>query len=143
MSHAPDKFPRLEGITDFSDRLAEQQLTLTREQSNTLQINTGLLCDLCCRHCHLEAGPQRTEIMQRSTMQQIINHAGSVHYSTIDITGGAPEMVPDLPWLIEQLAPLTRRLMLRTNLTALNHPDRLPLIELFKQPWGEGVVRPV
>lgn len=123
----------LPGLIPFADRLAEQQLTLSREQTTTLQINTGLLCDLCCRHCHLEAGPQRSELMNRATMEQIIAHLRQVNYPTIDITGGAPELVPDLPYLIEQLAPLTKRLMLRTNLTALSRPDKLPLIELFKR----------
>ncbi|HEY5674749.1 MAG TPA: arsenosugar biosynthesis radical SAM (seleno)protein ArsS [Malonomonas sp.] len=120
-------------LQPFNERLTEQQLTLTREQTTTLQINTGLLCDLSCRHCHLSAGPKRSEQMNRATMEQIIAHARQVHYPTIDITGGAPELVPDLPYLIEQLAPLTERLMLRTNLTALNRPDKQGLIELFKR----------
>ena len=133
MSEQTDSFPQLPGITPFSERLAEQRLSLTREQTTTLQINTGLLCDLCCRHCHLDAGPQRSEVMSRETMEQIIAHARQVKYQTIDITGGAPELVPELPFLIEQLAPLTDRLMLRTNLTALNHPQRSALIALFKR----------
>ena len=132
MNEQPTKFPQLPGLQRFSERLAAQQLTLTREQTTTLQINTGLLCDLCCRHCHLEAGPKRSEVMNRATMEQIIAHARRVHYQTIDITGGAPELVPDLPYLIEQSAPLSKRLMLRTNLTALNRPDKKGLINLFK-----------
>ena len=71
--------------------------------------------------------------MHRETMTQIIDHARRVRYQTIDITGGAPELVPDLPYLIEQLAPLTHRLMLRTNLTALNRPDNVHLLPLFKR----------
>jgi radical SAM/Cys-rich protein len=128
-----DKSIQSSAIQPFSERLAANQLALTREQTTTLQINTGLLCDLCCRHCHLSAGPQRNEVLNRSTMEQIIAHARQVHYQTIDITGGAPELVPDLHYLIEQLAPLTKRLMLRTNLTALNRPDKHGLIDLFKQ----------
>lgn len=133
MNEQPDRFPRPPGLQRFSERLAEHRLSLTREQTTTLQINTGLLCDLCCRHCHLEAGPQRSEIMSRATMEQVIAHAQRVHYQTVDITGGAPELVPELPYLIEQLAPQTDRLMLRTNLTALSRPDKLALIDLFKQ----------
>ncbi len=133
MNEQQTKSPQLAGSQRFIDRLAEQQLTLTREQTTTLQINTGLLCDLCCRHCHLEAGPQRSELMSRATMEQIIAHARQVHYPTIDITGGAPELVPDLAYLIERLAPLTERLMLRTNLTALHRSDNKDLIGLFQR----------
>ncbi len=133
MTDQPKRISIFSELQPFNERLTEQQLTLTREQTTTLQINTGLLCDLSCRHCHLSAGPKRSEQMNRATMEQIIAHARQVHYPTIDITGGAPELVPDLPYLIEQLAPLTERLMLRTNLTALNRPDKQGLIELFKR----------
>ena len=79
MDEQPIKSPQLPGLQRFSERLAAQQLALTREQTTTLQINTGLLCDLCCRHCHLEAGPKRSEVMNRATMEQIIAHARRVH----------------------------------------------------------------
>lgn len=133
MTVQPVKFPEIPGIDHFNEQLKKHHLELRREQTTTLQINTGLLCDLCCRHCHLEAGPKRTEIMQRETMEQVIAHARQCTYSTIDITGGAPELVPALPYLVEQLAPLTGRLMLRTNLTALNTESNVRLIELFKE----------
>ena len=125
--------PEISGLQPFAERLKQQQLELVREHTTTLQINTGLRCDLGCRHCHLEAGPQRTESMSRATMAQVIEHARQRPYPTIDITGGAPELVPDLPFLIEQLAPLCKRLMLRTNLTALNRPNKAYLLDLIKQ----------
>ena len=133
MAKTPDKSESRGGLTGFSDRLQQEGLVLTRQRARTLQINTGLRCDLRCRHCHLSAGPGRTEIMSRATMEQVIAHARCSPYEIIDITGGAPELVPDLPFLIEQLASLTPRLMLRTNLTALNHPQRTHLVELFKR----------
>ncbi len=133
MTDQLSKVPQLDGLTSFSDRLKDHQLQLTRGQTSCLQLNTGLLCDLCCRHCHLEAGPKRNEVMGRATMEQVIAHARRASYQAIDITGGAPELVPDLPYLIEQLAPLTPRLMLRTNLTALGRPDKSHLLELFKK----------
>lgn len=133
MTDQPKTFPQVAGLTGFSDRLNQHQLQLTRGRTTTLQLNTGLLCDLCCRHCHLEAGPRRSELMSREVMEQVIAHARRCRYQCIDITGGAPELVPDLPYLIEQLSPLTPRLMLRTNLTALSRPDKAHLIELFKK----------
>lgn len=129
-SGKPEALP---GLTDFSDRLRAGGLELTRNQTGTLQINLGLRCDLCCRHCHLEAGPGRPEVMSRGIMEQVIAHARRCQYRVIDITGGAPELVPDLPFLIEQLAPLVPRLMLRTNLTALSRPDKSHLPELCKR----------
>ncbi len=123
----------LTGLTCFSDRLTNNGLHLTRNQTHTLQLNTGLLCDLSCKHCHLDAGPHRNELMERETMEQVVDYARRFPFQTIDITGGAPELVPDLPFLIEQLAPLTKRLMLRTNLTALSRPDKIQLLDLFKQ----------
>jgi len=64
-------------------------------------------------------------------MQQVIAYAKRVPFQTIDITGGAPELVPELSELIKALAPLTKRIMLRTNLTALSHPDKAHLLDLF------------
>ncbi len=133
MDETGSQIPTIPGLPSFSDRLAEQQLKLTRDQISTLQINTGLLCDLCCRHCHLSAGPKRPEVMGRETMDQVLAHVRSNRYQCIDITGGAPELVPDLPYLLESLAELTPRLMLRTNLTALGRPDKAHLLDLFKR----------
>ncbi len=133
MNEQAKTFPPIAGLTSFSERLEQHQLRLGRGETTTLQLNTGLLCDLCCRHCHLEAGPKRSELMSRRVMDQVIAHARQCRYQCIDITGGAPELVPDLPYLLEELAPLTPRLMLRTNLTALSRPGKSHLLELFKQ----------
>lgn len=113
----------------FARTLAEQGLNLMRGETQTLQINLGLLCDLACRHCHLEAGPQRREVMSSATMAEVIAYAGRVPFAVIDITGGAPELVPDLPELLQSLAPLTGRLMLRSNLTAMAEEGRKALLD--------------
>ena len=105
-------------VEPFTATMEKHGLSLVRGQVQTLQINTGLLCNLRCRHCHLEAGPDRREVMSRETMAATISFAERFRFQAIDITGGAPEMVPDLPFLIEGLAPLAPRLMLRTNLAA-------------------------
>lgn len=131
MADSSNRKPEPDGFPHFADTLDKHELTLERDQTTTLQINLGLLCDLACRHCHLSAGPHRTEVMDWPTMQQVIAYAERVPFQTIDITGGAPELVPELPELIKTLAPLTKRLMLRTNLTALVHPDKAHLLDLF------------
>ena len=137
MTASRNKTPELGELTRFADLLKKNGLTLERDRTTTLQLNLGLLCDLACRHCHLSAGPQRTEMMDWHTMQQVIAYAERVPFQVIDITGGAPELVPDLPKLVRALAPLTPKLMLRTNLTTLAHPDKAPLLELLRQ---QGVV---
>ena len=118
------------GVEPFADTLARHGLSLVRDRVHTLQVNTGYLCDLRCRHCHLEAGPGRQEIMSRKTMEAIVAFAGRHPVQAIDITGGAPELVPGLPFLIEGLAPLAPRLMLRTNLSAVSGAEWESLLAL-------------
>lgn len=115
----------------FSRALDDHGLKLTRDHAHVLQINTGLLCDLACRHCHLEAGPHRLEVMDRSTMDEVIAFAGRGGFNVVDITGGAPELVPELGYLLQELRPLTDKLMLRSNLTALSGQAREQLLELL------------
>ncbi len=121
------------GTPPFDQTLERHDLELARGATQTLQINVGRLCDLACRHCHLSAGPGRSEVMSRATMDEVIAYATRVPFQLIDITGGAPEMVPDLPHLIEGLAPLAPKLMLRSNLTALAGEKQRALIELCRR----------
>jgi radical SAM/Cys-rich protein len=118
--------------SDFKQTLDRYGLALSRGETVTLQINVGLTCDLACRHCHLEAGPHRTELMDQETVDAVIDYARRLRFSTIDITGGAPELLPQLPYLIQKLAPLTARLIVRTNLTALARPESAHLPALYR-----------
>ena len=115
-------------VESFAVVLERHGLSLVRGEIRTLQVNTGYLCNLRCRHCHLEAGPDRAEIMSRETMAAVVSFARRFRFHAIDITGGAPELVPDLPFLVEGLAPLVPRLMLRTNLSALSGSARESLL---------------
>ncbi len=118
--------------TGFTRTLVRHGLTLTREKTHTLQMNLGLLCNQTCGHCHLNAGPAKTEVMTRQTADQIANWAGRVSFETIDITGGAPEMNPEIEHILETFALLTPKLILRSNLSALNSDGREPLMDLLK-----------
>jgi radical SAM/Cys-rich protein len=118
------------GVEPFADSLARHGLSLVRDRVHTLQVNTGYLCNLRCRHCHLEAGPGREEIMSRETMEAVVSFARRFPFQVIDLTGGAPELVPDLPFLIGGLAPLVPRLMLRTNLFAVSGAEWESLLAL-------------
>jgi radical SAM/Cys-rich protein len=117
----------------FEDTLLEHGLELARDETTTLQINVGLACDLVCRHCHLEAGPARTELMNGETVEAVIACAKRFNFASIDITGGAPELLPQLPLLVERLAPLTSRLIVRTNLTAMARPESAALPDLYRK----------
>lgn len=124
---------REETAGGFRETLARHGLALTREGTRALQVNVGLACDLACRHCHLEAGPHRSEVMEREVMDQVVAFARRFPFESIDITGGAPELVPDLPFLVRSLAPLTPRLIVRTNLVALEGEKGRGLAGLYRE----------
>jgi radical SAM/Cys-rich protein len=117
----------------FAETLKKHGCELLRGATTTLQVNVGLVCDLACRHCHQEAGPARSESMSASVVEDVIACAQRFGFTTIDITGGAPEFHPALPRLITGLASETAQLIVRTNLTALTQPQAKPLLELYRQ----------
>jgi radical SAM/Cys-rich protein len=108
----------------FAQRLAAESLSLRRARTDILQVNVGKLCNLTCVHCHVNAGPKRKEIMIRPTIDRILRWFRETEIPTIDITGGAPEMIPDFKYLIERIREITprRRIIDRCNLTVLLEP---------------------
>jgi radical SAM/Cys-rich protein len=120
----------LQLVEPFSQTLARHRLELKRGQTTTLQINCGLLCNQTCKHCHLEAGPGRPEVMDKKTIEAVIAFARRGHFDIIDITGGAPELNENLVPLVEGVTPLAPRVILRSNLTALHLPARVHLLDL-------------
>lgn len=121
------------GWPSFTETLARRGLALTRARTTTLQVNVGRLCNLACHHCHLEAGPKRTEVMSRETMAQVMAAAERFSFASIDITGGAPEMNPCIAELVDGLRPHTPRLLLRSNLVAMAEAARQGLLEVCRQ----------
>ena len=116
----------------FRQTLSRHGLSLERGKTTTLQINMGLLCNQSCRHCHLSAGPDRKENMDAATAEAIIAYAERSCFDTIDITGGAPELNPNIVNLVERLSSRVPRLMFRSNLTALNSGKMDHLIDLLQ-----------
>jgi len=116
-------------VDSFASALARSGVELRRAETTTLQVNVGFLCNQSCRHCHLNAGPDRTEVMSRETMNAVEAFARRGGFSAIDLTGGAPELVPGIEGFLERLASLAPRILFRANLTAL--AGRADLIALL------------
>ncbi|MEW6218368.1 MAG: arsenosugar biosynthesis radical SAM (seleno)protein ArsS [Thermodesulfobacteriota bacterium] len=117
----------------FARRLEGQGLELRRTGITTLQINVGRLCNQTCRHCHLEAGPDRPEIMDGETMAAVMAYAATARVDVCDITGGAPELVPGIEELVAGLVQPGRQLLFRTNLTLITEPGGRPLLDLLRR----------
>lgn len=117
----------------FQKRLATHGLELRRERTEILQINVGKLCNLTCQHCHVNAGPKRREIMPRATLDRVFDWLARTDIPTVDVTGGAPEMIPDFRYLIERVRSMTprRHLIDRCNLTILLMPEHDGLAEFL------------
>jgi radical SAM/Cys-rich protein len=120
-------------IEAFSISLSKRGIELIRDNTNALQVNVGLLCNQSCRHCHLEAGPDRADrMMSQETMREVEAYARRGGFHTVDITGGAPEMHPLLPAFIQEMAAVAPRVILRSNLTAIGDEERRHLIQICR-----------
>lgn len=108
------------GVASFESRMSEAGFApLTATGITTFQINVGKLCNQVCGHCHVDAGPDRREIMTRETMELSLAALAKTNAAIVDITGGAPEMNPDFRWLVDQLVSMGRHVIDRSNLTIL------------------------
>ncbi len=102
----------------FHDRLAEHALDLPPLSIETLQVNLGKLCNQACLHCHVDASPIRTEMMDRRTAERCIEvMAMHPDIAKLDITGGAPELNQNFEWMVREARKLGRHVMVRHNLT--------------------------
>jgi len=107
-------------------------LALTREAVTTLQINVGRLCNLACHHCHVDAGPQRTQIMPERVVDRLIALLDlNPTISVVDLTGGAPEMNPGFRRLVAEARRRHVRVIDRCNLTILLEPGYTDLPEFL------------
>src|SRR5215472_18634843 len=120
-------------MTRFSDRVAAEGHTLRHTRTEILQINVGKLCNLTCVHCHVNAGPKRKEIMSHQTIDRVIAWLARTDIPIVDLTGGAPEMIPDFRYFIERVKELqpARHIIDRRNLTILLERGYEALGEFF------------
>lgn len=105
----------------FRDKLAQSQsYHFKARQIDTLQVNIGKMCNQTCKHCHVDAGPDRKEIMTAETMQLCLDVLRQHEQLTVvDLTGGAPEMNPNFRWFVEQLTRMGKHVIVRCNLTII------------------------
>ena len=127
----------------FADKLADSNLfPLSPTQIDILQINMGKMCNQVCKHCHVDAGPDRKEIMTRETMLLILEVIKKGGIKTVDLTGGAPEMNPEFRWFIEEVRKISSEvhIIVRCNLTIiLANPKYHDLPEFYKKHHIEVV----
>ena len=110
---------------------------IRRRQTETLQVNLGYKCNQSCLHCHVNAGPTRTELMTLDTINEVIAYLQSAGIKTLDITGGAPELNPHFRRLVEAARNLGVRVIDRCNLTILFEPGHEDLAQFFVEQQVE------
>ncbi len=96
-----------------------------------LQVNVGRLCNQSCRHCHVDAGPDRREVMPRAVFEACLDVLRRTEIPAVDITGGAPELNPEFRWFVGEVRALGRHVMDRCNLTVLENPAGDDLAAFF------------
>ena len=108
-------------LPTFQQKVTEIQSTPLRPKKlEILQINVGYMCNQVCEHCHVDAGPDRKEIMTRETMQQCLEVIKNTGAHTLDLTGGAPEMNPNFRWFVEEASKAgIKDFIVRSNLTII------------------------
>lgn len=121
MTESIKRLNRMDKIQAFESRVDPS--FQYAESLDVLQVNVGRLCNLSCRHCHVEAGPDRREIMGREVMKACMEVCREQKVRTVDITGGAPEMNPGFQWFAEEMCKRSRQVMVRSNLVILTEME--------------------
>ena len=126
----------------FKDKIAQTgQFPLRAKKLEILQINLGYMCNQVCAHCHVDAGPDRKEIMSKETMQQCLNVIAQTGAHTLDLTGGAPEMNPDFRWFVEAASAAgIKDFIVRSNLTIIRANKKYHDLPEFFAKHGVHVV---
>lgn len=130
-------FPK--AVVSFAERLRVAKLKLVSTTIDTLQVNVGKLCNQACKHCHVDASPIRKEIMQRETVDACLKVLRENDIKTLDLTGGAPELIPDFRYFVTEAKKLGVRTIVRHNLTVMFEENQTDLPEFFAENEVEVV----
>ncbi|MEM7162890.1 MAG: arsenosugar biosynthesis radical SAM (seleno)protein ArsS [Bacteroidota bacterium] len=129
------------GIPSFSQRLQDMdEFPLKPTSVEIFQVNVGKMCNQVCKHCHVDAGPDRKEIMTKETMKECLQALENSTIQIVDLTGGAPEMNPNFRWFVEEIKALGKHVIVRCNLTIIVANQKYnDLPEFFRQHQVEVV----
>jgi radical SAM/Cys-rich protein len=112
---------KVKSFPAFEEKLDEiGLLPLKPTGIEIFQINVGYMCNMTCKHCHVDAGPDRKEIMTKETLQYCLDALSSSEIQTVDLTGGAPEMNPHFRWFVDEVYKMGKHIIVRSNLTILD-----------------------
>jgi radical SAM/Cys-rich protein len=135
--HGTEGLVNIQPVTDhtsavpFAQRVGDDGRALTRTSLDILQVNVGKLCNQACHHCHVDASPTRTEIMTRETIDRILMFLKGSSIQTVDITGGAPELISDYRYFVERIRAMGRNVIDRCNLTVVFEPGQEDLVDFY------------
>ena len=129
-------------LPTFANKIKEtNQFPLRPKKLEILQINLGYMCNQVCTHCHVDAGPDRKEIMTIETMQQCLDVIKKTEAHTLDLTGGAPEMNPNFKWFVEEASKAgIKDFIVRSNLTIIRANKKYHDLPQFFKKHGVHVV---
>jgi radical SAM/Cys-rich protein len=127
-------------MLSFDEKIREINGDVLRAKDiAVLQVNVGYACNMSCKHCHLSAGPHRTECMDMETIAQVLRALKESGIRTLDLTGGAPELNPLLGYLIREARAAGAHVIIRTNLTVLLEPGMEDFPEFYRDQGVEVV----
>jgi radical SAM/Cys-rich protein len=129
-------------LPKFSNKIKEtNQFPLRPKKLEILQINVGYMCNQVCSHCHVDAGPDRKEIMTKETMQQCLDVIQTTSAHTLDLTGGAPEMNPHFRWFVEEASKAgIKDFIVRSNLTIIRANKKYHDLPHFFKKYNVHVI---
>ncbi|MFU8859626.1 MAG: arsenosugar biosynthesis radical SAM (seleno)protein ArsS [Cyclonatronaceae bacterium] len=131
----------LKKMPKFGEKLSDSGLhPLKPTGIEIFQVNVGYMCNETCKHCHVDAGPDRKEIMTRETMELCLDAVRGTNIGTVDLTGGAPEMNPHFRWFVEEFRALGKHIIVRSNLTILTVNPKYRELPHFFAEHGIEVV---
>ena len=128
-------------FASFQSKIKEAgEEKLYSEELEIFQLNMGKMCNQVCKHCHVDAGPDRKEKISRDLLEKCLEILRNSNFKTVDLTGGAPEMHPDFRWFVEEVSALGLKIIVRCNLTIIvANPKYHDLPEFYKNHQVEVV----
>ncbi len=124
----------------FEEKLEEIDLfPLKPTGIEIFQMNVGYMCNMTCKHCHVDAGPDRDEVMTKETFEHCLEALRNSEVETVDLTGGAPEMNPHFRWFVEEASKLGKHIIVRSNLTILTTAPKYQALPEFFAEHGVEV----